>query len=286
VIRRIDADSISSLKDLIAVYDRTMDLEELPEYLLVAFDRNGRNQITLIKPKPEKEQDPPRELPKAWVGIAVQPVLPKLARKLGEPDHTGFRITRVYPKTLAADADLQVGDIVLALNGDRLIPRGMQDGGLLQRRIRRLDIDGEAALRIARGGEVHDVAVKLERTRITPSEARRDINREFELTVREVTFFDRDENRWDEDVKGVIVDRVEPAGWAQLGGLRAGDLIQRVGAHAVRGLKSYRAAMEQVTEAEPERVVFVVLRGEGTHFQFVEPDWRPAVGEKDKVDSE
>lgn len=157
----------------------------------------------------------------------------------------------------------------------------MQDGGLLHREIRRLDIDGEATLTVLRGDTEHEIKVPLERTRITPAEARRDVNREFELTVREMTFFDRDENRWDEDIKGVIVDRVEQAGWAQLGGIGPGDLIQRIGEFEVKGLKSYRKAMEAVTKAEPERIVFVVLRGESTHFQFVEPEWSPVVSDAD-----
>ena len=31
--------------------------------------------------------------------------------------------------------------------------------------------------------------------------------------------------------------------------------------------------MKAVTQKESERVVFVVLRGVRTHFQYVEPDW-------------
>jgi len=286
VIRSIDGEAVHTLEDLIAIYERTMDLEKLPEYLLIEFDRAGKNQITLVKPKPEKEEDAPRELPKAWVGIAVQPMLPKLARQIGDEDAVGFRITRVYPKTLAADADLKVGDIILALNGTRLAPRAMQDGGLLHRAVRTLDIDGEATLTVLRGDDKLEVTVPLERTRITPAEARRDVNREFDLTVREVTFFDRDENRWDEDTKGVIVDQVESAGWAQLGGINPGDLIQRIGENDIKGLTSYREAIEAVTKAEPERIVFVVLRGESTRFQFVEPEWSPVAGEGEQDDSE
>jgi len=279
VIRAIDDHPISDIAALIDQYERVMEADPMPEYLLVQFDRGGKNHVTLLKPKPDEDEDPPREVPKAWIGVATQPVLKKLAKKLGHPDKLGYRLTRVYPRTLAADTDLQVGDVILALNGDNLKPRGMQDAGLFARNVRKLDINDTAALTILRDGEATDMTVKLERSRRTPAEARRDQNRDFELTVRELTFFDRDDRRWDDSVKGVLVEQVESAGWAGLGGLHAGDLIQRIDDRRIRGLKSYRKTMKAVAEAQPERMVFVVLRGVQTRFQYVEPDWKPILSD-------
>jgi S1-C subfamily serine protease len=222
---------------------------------------------------------------KAWIGVAVQPVVSKLARHLGNAARVGFRITRVYPRTLAGESELKVGDIIVALDSERLRPRGMQDAGLFHRRVRRLDIDEVARLTILRAGAEREVAVKLERTKMTPEEARRDRNRDFELTVREVTFFDRDEKRWDETVGGVIVDRIESAGWAQLGGIRPRDLIQRIDDAQIQNLQDYRRALEEITGRKPERVVFVILRGARTRFQYVEPDWSLTTGDEKQADN-
>src|SRR5207248_10782129 len=68
VIRSIDGQKINDLAGFIKLYSEIMAREPLPEYLLVQFDRSGKNHITLLKPKPEKEDDPPREVPKAWIG--------------------------------------------------------------------------------------------------------------------------------------------------------------------------------------------------------------------------
>ncbi len=282
VIRSIDGEPVNQLDEFIDHYEEIMDRDELPEYLLVGFDRKGKSNITLLKPKPDKDEDPPREVAKAWIGVATQPIVKKLAKQLGHPDLLGFRVTRVYPGTLAADSDLKVGDIILELDGNKLKPRGMQDAGLFQRIIRKLDIDGQATLTVLRGDEQAKITLPLERTRLRQEEARRDNNRDFELVVREVTFFDRDERRWDKNVRGVLVQTVESAGWASLGGLRAGDLIQRIGDRKIRGIKSYRKAMEAVTEQQPERVVFVVLRGVRTYFQYIEPDWKPTTSDEDE----
>ena len=283
VIRSIDGVTIDNLAQFADFYEEVMGRDELPEYLLVEFDRYGKNNITLLKPKPDKDIDPPREVAKAWIGVATQPVLKKLAKQLGRPDVLGYRITRVYPGTKAAECGLEVGDIIVGLNGDKLRPRGMQDVGLFQRQVRRLEIDESAQLKVLRDDQEQEIAVMLERTRLTPEEARRDRNRDFELTVRELTFFDRDSYRWDDDVRGVLVESADNAGWADLGGLHPGDLIQRINDTEIRGINSYRKVMEEIVEEQPERVVFVVLRGVSTHFQYVEPEWKP---ELDKDESE
>lgn len=279
VVRVIDGTAVKSLADLIKQYDQIMAAEKLPEYLLVEFDRRGKNQLTLLKPKPDKDVDPPREVAKSWIGVAVQPVITKLARQMGKEDAIGFRITRVYPKTIAATSGLKVGDIILSLNGERLKPRGMQDAGLFHRQVRELSTDSSARVTVLREGNEQEVSLALEPTKMTQEEARRDKNRDFEITVREVTFFDRDENRWEDSVQGVLIERVEPAGWAMLGGVRSGDLIQRIGDSQIGNLSDYRKTIEEITKQRPERVVFVVLRGVRTHYQFVEPDWFPVTQE-------
>lgn len=282
VIRKIDGQPIKNLAALVEQYKSIMSRDPLPEYLLLEFDRSGKNNVTLLKPKPEDDEDPPREVPKAWIGVATQPVIDKLARQLGHPKELGYRITRVYPNTLAAKSELKVGDIITALDGKPLRPRGMQDAGLFNRQLRKLSIDDEAKLTVLRDDKKSEVTVKLERTRITPQEARRDRNRDFEITVREITFFDRDDYRWSEDTRGVIIETVEDAGWAGLGGLQSDDLIQQINGMPIKGLKSYRRAMKKIGEEQPKRVVFVVLRGSQTRFQFVEPEWKPRLDNEEK----
>src|SRR5262249_27965914 len=105
VIKAVGGTPVKNLKDFGEAFEKVMKSEQVPDTLLIEFESSGKNNITSIKPKPDKEEDPPREVAKAWVGVAVQPVVPKLAKSLGLGDALGFRITRVYPKTLAADTD-------------------------------------------------------------------------------------------------------------------------------------------------------------------------------------
>ncbi|MEE9297217.1 MAG: PDZ domain-containing protein, partial [Phycisphaerae bacterium] len=281
VIKKVAGVKIDDLNGFIEQYEVIMDSDPLPEYVLINFERTGRKYLTLLKPKPEKDRDPPPELSKAWVGVALQPVLGDLAEHLGDKQTTGFWITRVYPNTLAAESDLIVGDIITHLNGKRIKPTRSEDVGRFQRAVKKLDVEDKAEIRVVRTREPLTISLQLESTRVRPDEARRDHNRDFDMRVREVTFFDRVDKRWDDEVKGVIVLSLESAGWADLGGIRFGDLIQRIDDYPVTDLDSYRQAMERITEAEPERVVFYLLRGVRTRFQYIEPEWNPRVDEKE-----
>ena len=294
IVRAVGQRSVSSLEDLIEIFsgsirretgERSGDPGENngaeksqdrgPESVVLEFDRRGTNQLTVLVPDRRDTEDPPRELPKAWIGVATQPVMPPLSAQMGLADVRGLRITRVYPGTEAEKADLRVGDVVTSLNGQPLTPAGMEDSNLLVRQARDLEIDGLAQLGLRRGDRELEVSVQLERTRLSPVEARRHTDRDFELTVRELTFFDRDERRWDSSVRGVLTETVDSGGWAGLGGVRKGDLILRIGDDEIKGLKSFRRALEAASQDRPERVVFVVLRGSRTYFQFIEPDWAP-----------
>jgi serine protease Do len=281
IIRSVNGKPIRTLQDMLDVYKQIATQDPLPEFVTVEFDRAGKNNLTLLKPRNERPDDPPRELPKAWVGIATQPVLKDLAKQLGLPSNSqGFRITRVYPKTLADQAGLKVGDIITKLNGEATSPRTMQDAGMLVRNIRKLTIGGTAKVELLRDGKLTTLDIPLERSRLTPEEALRDSNRDFELTVRELTFFDRDDNRWDENVEGVLAQSVERAGWAGLAGLIEGDLIQRINEFTVTDLASYRKAMDAIAKQQPARVAFFVLRGNRTQFNFAEPEWKPVTAEE------
>ena len=266
---------------------------KIPEFLLIEFDRRGKSQATLIKPRPDKKEDPPRELPKAWIGIATQPVLRDLAREMGLENQTGHMITRIYPGTLAEKSDLKVGDVVIAINGDKTSVKGMQDTGALQRKIRTLNTDGEATVKVLRKGSdgkpaPEEIKVTLERTRLSPEEARRDTNKDFELTVRELTFFDRDDNRWEQTVDGVIVAGAEPLGWAGASGIRSGDLIQRISvpsdatgaevwSETITDLDGYRKAMARLAKEQPARVTMGILRDNRAMYRYLEPEWKPTV---------
>ncbi|MCF6263247.1 MAG: PDZ domain-containing protein [Xanthomonadales bacterium] len=277
VIIAINGQTVNSLADMVVVYEKMDQDVNTQQEVLFEFARRSRNLLTLLKIQNNEGKNLTREVSKAWIGIAVQPVLSNLAGHLGRPAAVGFRITRIYPETLAEQSKLQPGDIILAINDRQLRPQGMQDSGMLHRQVRRLEVGEVARVSVMRGDSEIEVDVTLERTRLTSAEVKREINKDFGITVREITFFDRDENRWPSHTTGVLVEDVEQAGWAQLGNIRNRDLILKINGQRIENTTQFRTAMESLTLKKQERVTVVVLRGVETRYQYLEPDWVPQV---------
>ncbi|MBY0307551.1 MAG: PDZ domain-containing protein, partial [Phycisphaerales bacterium] len=233
IVREVSGKPVKSIKEFAETYKGIMtpgigNPEKIPENLLIRFERRGKDNVTVIKPRPKPNVDPTREVPKPWIGVAVQPVLRDLAKEMNLSTQ-GFRVTRVYPRTLAAGSDLKVGDVITSIDDTKVIPRTINDSGLFQRTVRQLKSDQkDVSLSVLRDGAPVTVKVPLEKTRIAPEEARKQENKDFELSVRELTFFDRDDNEWDETINGVLVEGAEPTGWAGQGGISEGDLVIRI----------------------------------------------------------
>jgi len=275
VIHSVDGAPVTTLGEIIDKYKQVDAMKDKPENVLIEFERENKSYLTLMKTKPEDRPEQAPEVARAWIGVATQPVIKMMAEKLGNADERGFRVMRVYSGTNAAKAGLRVGDIIYSIDGSKVQPKGLQEAGVLNREVRRMSIDQSVVLGVWRDGASMDVKLDLERTRQTPEEVQRVRNTDFELAVREITFFDREDNKWSDSVQGMIVDSAEPAGWAGLAGIQSGDLIQKIGDMDVTDTASYKRAMEKIQQTQPERVVFVVYRGVRTYFRFVEPDWKP-----------
>lgn len=276
VLVSIEGEPVHDLEDAVRLYTEVINRDPLPERVLIGFDRSGKNHVTLIKPRSDNPQDPPRELPRAWLGAATQPVMGRLADRLGLDNIRGYRVTRVYPGTTAAESELLEGDLIIALNGNSVAPRSMEDAGSLTRAVRQLDVGVEATLEVLRDGETREVVFLTEGAPLQPSQVLRERDTDFEMTVRDVTFYDRDAARWDASEIGALVEQVDTGGWADSAGIRGGDLIQQVDDFAIEDVRDYRAAMKSIGEERPERVMFVVLRQARKRVLFAEPEWAPA----------
>ncbi|MCS6922975.1 MAG: PDZ domain-containing protein [Fimbriimonadales bacterium] len=261
---------IRNLNDLRAAIEAYKDTEHIP----IVFQRRMETLITVIRNRPPSPPSPSAELPKAWLGVRTQVITQPVAQALGDPNLKGFRITEVLPYTEASKAGLQVGDLILALNGEPLEAFRSQDARDLERRIERLDIGSEATLTIMRNGERIEVRVKLEPNPAAAEVARSVQQSELDFAVRDITALDRMRNRWREDQQGVLVVDVPNGGWAQLGGLRIGDLILAINEQLVQNIEDFQQVMRTVVDQQPAVVILKVLRDRETSFVFIEPDWK------------
>jgi serine protease Do len=243
------------------------------ETVLVRYRRGAQDLLTSLDTSEKPEPRRGRELPKAWIGVRTQVLTTDVAKALGLEKTRGFRITEVFPGTQAERAGLRTGDIVTAIDGDKLRAHRLQDAEMWRRKVETLTIDTEAELSVLRGEEKLDLSVLLEETPTSSVQAKTHRDDTFEFGVREITFSDTISRRWEKGVSGVVVTSVTPGGWASLGGLQGGDLIRRVQGEAVSDLASFKKVFAAVKNAKPKRIRLFVQRGFQTSFVFIEPDW-------------
>ncbi len=274
IITQIGDRKIKNITDMISAYESLTKTYDPDKRAIVHYTTRRQNRITLIKTQHDKDEDSPRDIPKSWVGIATQPVLKKLADQLTGQSSQGFLITRIYKDTQAYQSQLKVGDIITHVNDVRVLPRSIQDYSLFERQIRMLE-DEQVTLHVQRSGKKLAIKVELEFTKTTSGQAKTDQNRDFDLTVRAITFFDRADNYWDKSMRGVIVTNVGGAGWAGRAGIRSYDLIQKVGDYKTSSIKSYRKAMKKISAKQPKRIIIQILRGMRKQFIYIEPQWSP-----------
>ena len=91
---------------------------------------------------------------RGWLGIAIAPVTPEMAKKLGVPDRRGAVVAELVPNGPAAAAGVRAGDVIVAFQ-DKPIRR-VDD---LPRVTARAPVGAEVELKLLRAGK--EIAVKV-----------------------------------------------------------------------------------------------------------------------------
>ena len=269
LVTAVDATPVTTLAELEQAL-AAADGEEL----LLGVRRDDELLLAVARRDPTRALRGGGELPKAWLGVQTQVVTPALARALGRPQLRGFRVSQVLPWSSAEAAGLEIGDVVVALDGERLEAASEQDAENLRRVIEERTIGDEVSLTLERGSETRELSVRLDARPRASSESRTHRDDGLGFAAREITLFDRVEFHWTRDQQGVLVTEVVPGGWAQMAGLAASDLVLALAGRDVRSIEDLEKALAAVAAERPAIVPLFVRRGVRTHFVFLEPDWR------------
>jgi len=160
VIVAVDNESVSNVEELKAFTEQVAagNGELIP--VLVEFERRKQRLLTVVKVGLRKLKDPGLEARKAWLPVASQVLTTDLAKSLGVPGKTGVRVTRIYPEE-DASMDLEVGDLIVGLDGSRIPASQPEDIEVLSSMVRQYKIGSEVKLAVGRDGETITVPVKL-----------------------------------------------------------------------------------------------------------------------------
>jgi serine protease Do len=200
-----------------------------------------------------------------------------LTRELAEAlqlDQTGVRITQVYPDSSAQAAGLEVGDFIVAVDGDPIAASRPEHFDVFPAMIRQFAVGTEVELTVIRGKEELKIKVTLARSPKPSRELAKYEDDLFEFTARDIGETDRAEERWPQTQQGAYVVSVSEGGWAALGHLAVGDLILHVQGQPTPTASALEEQVSKLTAEKPETVVLHVQRGIHQLYLELKPKWQ------------
>jgi serine protease Do len=244
-----------------------------PVPTLVTFVRDAEEMVTVAKVGPPSEGDRAGRPMRPWLGVQTQVLTREIAEALGVTGKKGVRVTHVVPESPAARAGLQVGDLLLKLDG-RVIPASAPtDTEVFENLILPYPIGAEIAFAGLRAAAPLDVKAQLVATPTVTGDLDSFKDDIFEFTVRELPLPERIAEQLPVDAPGVRVGAVQPNGWAALAGIGPGDIVVSIDGHPVTTVAEAEKLLTALRETKPKQVVFFLRRGVGTAFAEVEPRW-------------
>jgi len=186
---------------------------------------------------------------RGWLGVAVQDITPDLAEAFGVKE--GVLVTRVIPGSPAEKAGIKAGDIIVAVNGEKV-----SNFRELQFKIIKLKPGTEATITVLRKGEKKNIKVKIgELPEDVASGGTTPLN--LGLAVRDLS---------PQEIKsykvpyGVIVEEVRPDSPAEEAGLRPGDVILEVQGTPVKNTKEFFERLKELKEKGKRKVALRIKR--------------------------
>lgn len=206
---------------------------------------------------------------RGWLGVTIQSVTEDIADSLGLNEAEGALVSKVLPDSPAAEAGLQQGDVIVALDGQRI-------GKLktLPRLVAEAETGKPATVTVWRDGREKDVTVTIgrmpeETASLMAAEAGGSADHasgRLGLAVAPMTPQTRQRFGIAADVDGVVVVDVAPDGTAAEKGLRPGDVIVAVGREKVSAPSDLARAVDAVAEDGRETVLLLVSRDGGERY--------------------
>ena len=209
---------------------------------------------------------------RGWLGVVIQNASDDIANSIGMKEAKGAMITKVTEDGPAAKQDLKPGDVIVAVNGDKI-----EDTRDLARKIAELHPNTPVKLSIVRYGEKREVDMKLAsfpngkklaslEEGDKPDTAGQEM-KDLGLSLAPAGKVPGAGN------EGVAITEVDPSSDAADKGLKTGDVILQVAGVTVsdpddvaEGVKKAMANAKTGTQKDAVKVLMQVKSGDQTRF--------------------
>jgi serine protease Do len=204
---------------------------------------------------------------RGWLGVVIQNVTDDIADSIGLAEAKGAMVTKVAEDGPAAKQDLKAGDVIVAVNGDKI-----EDSRDLARKIAELHPNTDVKLSIIRYGDKHEVDVKLGtfpsgKKLAALEEYKPDAGMQLDNLGLSLAPAAKVPGAGED---GVVITEVDPKSDAADKGLKAGDIILQVAGETVSQpsdvAKGVKKAMEKARDKDKVNVLVQVKTGDQTRF--------------------
>lgn len=195
------------------------------------------------------------EVKRGRLGVTAQDLTPDLARAFGLQQTRGTVIAQVEKGSAADRAGLQVGDIILAIDG-----KPVRNSADVRNRVGLLRVGSSVAIRLLRNGKEQTIEATIEAPKLEEI-AGKPLNPR--LAGARFSSLHEGMPGWGK-AEGVMTTAVEPGSPAWNAGLREGDLIVSANRQPVKSLDDFRQAV-----AGSAQLLLNIQRGNGALFILI-----------------
>src|SRR5581483_8469764 len=198
-----------------------------------------------------------------YMGVSINDVTPENAKFFHLKDNMGAVVSSVEPNSPAAKAGLKVGDVITAVDGQKV-----DDAGQLQVLVGAKEPGTKINMEVNRDGNGKTLALTLgdmsknsDETQSASDESHGKAR--WGVGLADLTPDVRDQIQAPQNVRGAVVARVEPGSPADNAGLQKGDVIVQIDRHDVENASDASNALKNVAKGQ-DALVLVWSNGGNT----------------------
>jgi serine protease Do len=184
------------------------------------------------------------------IGIGIADVTPENAKFFSDASALGGVVTQVESDSPAAKAGLEIGDVITEVDGQKV-----NDAGELQVTIGQKEPGTKIELTVLRDGKRMTVPVTLEELGSRNGEAGPNSGQgtgkmRWGLGLGNLSPEMRDELQAPRELRGAVIEQVQPGSPADNAGLQQGDIILEVNRHKVQSASDVQQALSTVAKGQ------------------------------------